>query len=82
MYSSLNGLTYNMSGQFAHCSDFSSPMRELRKILRNLQKYLRILYHRMHRISCPYNAKFCQNQHQFLPSLTICVPSLLIFTHP
>ena len=43
IYSLFDGLTYNTSGHFAHCSYFSSPLRA-RKNTTQLAKYPRVLY--------------------------------------
>ena len=51
-----NGLTYNTSEHFAHCSYFSSPLKGLGKILRNSEN-IRAYYMLNHRIRCIYSIR-------------------------
>ena len=62
-----DGLAYNTSGNLAHCSYFSSPLRGLGKILRNSQN-ISTYYMLNHRIRCIYwtstfwSIDSCQNR--------------------
>ena len=47
-----DGLTYNMSGHFAHCSYFSSPLWGSEKILRKISARITDMLN--HRIRCIY----------------------------
>ena len=52
-----DGLTYNTSGHFAHCSYFSSPLRDSEKYYANSQN-IRAYYMLNHRIRCMH--VFCR----------------------